>query len=81
MQTAVDGAQVSRPHVLAGVHPEASHAHVDQLVHEASHLPTNVVPLQSQIQEANQTTVSHLHTNSSNTCITLGWRTDMDMED
>lgn len=56
----VDGAQVTGPHVFAGVHPESSHAHVDQLVHEAGHLAPDVVLLQGQVQQTHQTAVAHL---------------------
>ena len=60
LQTPVDGSQVAGPHVLAGVHSESSHAHVDQHVQEVDHLPPDVVLLQGEVQQADQTTVTHL---------------------
>ena len=60
MQAAQGVLQVSGPHVLAGVHSEARHAHVHQLVHEAGHLAPNVILLQGQVQQTHQTTVTHL---------------------
>lgn len=60
MQTTRDSVEVSRPHVLDGIHPESGHAHVDQFVHEVGHLVPNKVLLQSQIQQTDQTTVTHL---------------------
>lgn len=60
VQAAIDSRQVTGPHVLAGIHSETSHAHVDQLVHEVGHLPPGIIFLQGEVQETNQTTVPHL---------------------
>lgn len=65
VQTAVDSCQVTGPHVLAGVHSESSHAHVNQLVHEISHLAPDVISLQGEIQQTNQTAVTHLEERTS----------------
>lgn len=60
VQAAVDGGQVTGPHVFAGVHSESSHAHVDQLVHEVGHLAPDVILLQGQVQQTHQTAIAHL---------------------
>ncbi len=60
VQTTVDSRQVSGPHVLAGINSESSHTHVNQLVHEASHHAPDVIFLQGEVQQTNQTTVTHL---------------------
>lgn len=60
MQTTIDSRQVTGPHVLAGIHSESSHAHVNQLVHEAGHFAPDVILLQGKVQQTNQTAVTHL---------------------
>lgn len=60
MQAAIDGRQVAGPHVLAGIHSESSHTHVNQLVQEIRHLAPDVVLLQGEVQQTNQTAVTYL---------------------
>lgn len=60
VQAPVDCRQVAGPHVLGGVHSEARHAHVDQLVHVVGQLAADIVLLHGQVQQTHQTAVSHL---------------------
>lgn len=60
VQTTVDNRQVTGPHVLTGIHSESSHTHVNQLVHEVGHLAPDVIFLQGEVQQTDQTTVTHL---------------------
>ncbi len=46
IETTIDNRKITRPHVLAGIHSESSHSHVNQLVHVANHLTTYIVLLQ-----------------------------------
>lgn len=60
VQTTVDSRQVAGPHMLAGIHSESSHAHVNQLVHVVGHFAPDIILLQSKVQQTNQTAVTHL---------------------
>lgn len=50
VQTTVNSRQVTWPHVLAGIHSESSHTHVNQLVHEVGHLVPDIIFLQGEVQ-------------------------------
>lgn len=71
VQTTIDSRQIAGPHVLAGIHSESSHAHVDQLVHEVGHLAPDVVFLQGEVQQTDQATVADLRQKETSIYITI----------
>lgn len=60
VQTAIDSRKVTGPHVLASIHSESSHTHVNQLVHEVDHLTPDILFLQGEVQQTDQATVTYL---------------------
>lgn len=60
VQTTIDSRKVTGPHVLASIHSESSHTHVNQLVHEVDHLTPDILFLQGEVQQTDQATVTYL---------------------
>jgi hypothetical protein len=60
LESSKDVGEVPRPHVLGGIHAEASHPEVNEVVEVVSDLASHVVVTQRQVRQVHQTTVSHL---------------------